>query len=113
MSQPGQIITQAVGMGVKWYCSNCDQYHNGHIWTIRWTNGAPPKQCEKCGSQTLLQEQAQDAKEQLLKIYGHRAAFPGDEITIAKLLGFHHITGRYDSLLVARTINSLSDLATK
>lgn len=105
MNQPGQIITQAIGMGVKWYCSNCDQYNNGHIWTIRWTNSTPPKQCEKCGSQTQLQEQAQDAKRQLMEIYGQRAAFPGDETTISKLLDFHHITGKYSSELVAKTIN--------
>lgn len=107
MSKPGQIITQAVGMGVKWYCTNCDQYHNGHIWTIRWTNSTPPKQCEKCGSQTELQQQAQEAKQQLLQIYGQRAVFPGDEATIARLLDSNHITGKYDSMLVARTINSL------
>jgi hypothetical protein len=107
MSKPGQIITQAVGMGVKWYCTNCDQYHNGHIWTIRWTNSTPPKQCEKCGSRTELQQQAQEAKHQLLKIYGQRAVFPGDEATIARLLDSNYITGKYDSMLVARTINSL------
>ena len=107
MSQPGQIITQAIGMGIKWYCSSCDQYHNGHLWTIRWTNSTPPKQCEKCGSKTQLQEQAQQAKQQLHKIYDQRVAFPGDEKTIAKLLDFHHPTGKYDSSLVAKTINQL------
>ena len=44
----GVIRAERYGLGSRWYCTTCDQYHNGHRLMIQWTNGTPPAQCPNC-----------------------------------------------------------------
>ena len=101
------VIVQRHGQGERWYCEKCDQWHNGYLNMITWTNSTAPLKCDRCGDETTKAQEARDAADELKKIYGDRFYLPGSVDRLVNLMKRHHIRCKNDLAEVARVMNVL------
>lgn len=106
------IKVEGHGCGVRWHCSSCDQYHNGHMWMVRWTNSPPPKFCDKCTSkesrQRDLELKCHDIAWKLATLYVSRFYVPGSNVALAGLIRSHGLAGLENPHRLAAIINGLA-----
>lgn len=105
------IVVQTHGVGLRWYCSNCDVGHNGYVSTVTWTNSPPPEFCGRCEKnlrQYRVESWARRVVRSLRSEYRDRFVLPGSVAMIADLIDREGLSGGYNPHRLAAMINQMS-----
>lgn len=103
------IKSEIYGGGHRWYCTECDQYHNGHLNVVSWTNSTPPDYCTRCETPIEKQRKAVSYAVKVMwrlnEIHGAKFVLPGSVSKIACLIKDQALQNQYNAHLLAAIIN--------